>query len=120
MTSLEDVIRSLLFRRPTDTPPAREAALSDFRNRYAGWERQPTTEPPSWPAEEFMRTKVSASDDAGTAYRFASGQAGGTGTEWEARWRLLPTPPAGARRLTLHFAPPGGPAVDVDFALPTD
>jgi hypothetical protein len=99
--------------------PSRQAGLSDFMARYEEWGRQAGREPPpSWPAEEFARIALSASDDVGTVYRHASGESGGSGTEWVVRRALLPTPPAQARRLTLHFSAPTGPPVDIGFPLP--
>jgi hypothetical protein len=68
---------------------------------------------PSWPAEAFMGIPVSISDDAGTEYRSATGQAGGDGAAWQVRWDFLPVPPPEARRLTLRF-----PAGEIGISLP--
>ncbi|MEV1328621.1 hypothetical protein AB0J20_03480 [Micromonospora costi] len=99
--------------------PARETASRDFAIRYEEWGRRADGDPPPpWPAERFRRLVPGLSDDTGTAYRLASGQAGGTGTEWEVRWSFLPTPPPAARRLTLRFSPGGGEALTIDVPLP--
>ncbi|WP_406038695.1 hypothetical protein OG799_26490 [Micromonospora sp. NBC_00898] len=100
--------------------PSRQAGLSDFLDRYENWGQRadPESPPPQWPAEAFTRLIPGVSDDIDTPYRLASGQAGGSGTEWEVHWSFLPTPPVEARLLTLRFSPPSGTPVKIDLPLP--
>lgn len=59
-------------------------------------ERAECGSPRPWPGEQFGSIAVSVSDGSGTAYRFASAQAGGMGTEWVMQWLFRPTPPVTA------------------------
>lgn len=100
--------------------PARQAALANYVACFEEWAQRGDREgwPPRCPAERFAVLRPHVSDDIGTPYRFASGQAGGTGTEWEATWRFLPAPPVEARLLTLRFSSPGAPPIALDLPLP--
>jgi hypothetical protein len=99
----------------------REVALNHYMASYRQWEERAEhrSPPPEWPAELFRRVALAVTDDSGTPYRLASGQLGGTGTEWTVWWRFLPTPPVTARRLTLEFTSHAGMPVRINLALPT-
>jgi hypothetical protein len=100
--------------------PARETALNGYLAAYRQWEERAErgSPPPQWPAERFGAIALALSDDRGTPYRLASGQLGGMGTEWTARWLFRPTPPVTAHRLTLDFTSPGETPVRISIALP--
>jgi hypothetical protein len=102
--------------------PARQAVLADYRDRFEQWAARPdqrNVSPPDFPGERISVLRPQVSDDLGTTYRAVSGQAGGSGTEWEATWRYLPIPPSDARLLRLRFSPPGARPVELDLPLPS-
>jgi len=98
----------------------REAALSVFEQLYRQWDQDGDRErhPPAWPAEQLGAIPLAISDDMGTTYRNHSGEAGGQGTEFRARWNFLPSPPAQATTLTLRFTPRDSAPVEVELPLP--
>ncbi len=65
-----------------------------------------------------MQAGLSVTDDLGTAYRGASGEAGGDDHPWRAVLRLRPAPPATATtlRLVITLPEPGTP-VTVDLPV---
>jgi hypothetical protein len=66
--------------------------------------------PPPMPGIAVLeRLTAVVSDDVGTKYRRAGGQAAGSGTEWDARWIYTPAPPAKARALRFEFSVDGEP-----------
>lgn len=75
------------------------------------------TAPPPWPAERLAGAGLGVGDAAGTAYRFVSGVAGGTGAEWRFVAVFRPAPPADVRALTLRLVLDDGPTtLDVPLA----
>ena len=66
---------------------------------------------PEWPASRLLDVRYTVTDDVGTVYRLASGEAGGDDHPWRSVWRHLPTPPPDARQLRVVFA--GGPVVEL-------
>jgi hypothetical protein len=58
-------------------------------------------DPPTQPGVRLNAIPMTLSDDAGTAYRWRGSQAAGTGTEWDALRRFVPSPPPQATSLTV-------------------
>ncbi|WP_026551704.1 hypothetical protein [Arthrobacter sp. H20] len=55
----------------------------------------------------FERIAAHVTDDLGTEYRQAGGHVAGGGTEWDAAWIFLPSPPENARTLRIEFSVDG-------------
>ena len=93
--------------------PAADAEDAERRRRYDDWVatcRSRSDPPPAWPAERLQdAVQIALSDDVGTEYRAASGQAGGDDAPWEALRRYLPAPPATAAELQVHLRIEGQP-----------
>lgn len=74
-------------------------------------------EPPAQPGERLMRVRVSLTDELGTAYAWAGGKAGGSGTEWLSSQALLPVPPPAAHQLHIVLQVPEHPDVRLDLRM---
>jgi len=93
--------------------PLADAESREYTAAFEAWAATggQDGEPPSWPAERLAEVPYQLTDDVGTAYRMASGEAGGAEHPWRSVWHHLPTPPSDARLLRIAF--PGSPVVEL-------
>ncbi|MEJ5947007.1 hypothetical protein WDZ17_17065 [Pseudokineococcus basanitobsidens] len=105
------------------TGAAADAVAAEHQRAFQSWENSyrpgtPMAAPPAWPADRLMReVRVHVSDDVGTNYRFASGEAGGHDNPWKALRRYLPAPPPDATALDLVLAVADRPDIHVTVPL---
>lgn len=65
-------------------------------------------DPPQMPGVAvFDQIGIQLTDDLGTEYRRAGGKVAGDGTEWDALWVYVPSPPQNARTLRIEFSVDG-------------
>jgi hypothetical protein len=87
-----------------------ERERQEWAERFKAAGSDQTEKPPPMPGVAvFERLTGVLSDDVGTEYRRAGGQAAGSGTDWDARWIYTPAPPAEARTLRFEFSVDGEP-----------
>ena len=105
------------------TGAAADAVAAEHHRAFQDWQSSygpgtPMAAPPPWPSNRLMdEVHVHVSDDVGTEYRFASGEAGGHDTPWTAIRRYLPAPPPDATALDLVLVVADQPDVHVTLPL---
>jgi hypothetical protein len=120
--------RSSVVVRTAALPTALSERLEmEHREAMRSWENRAGSAhdkgavppPPEHPAvQRLLALSLKLSDDLATPYRVSRRSAGGTGTEWRAEWRFVPSLPTGASRLIVSVDAPSDVRFDQVFTGP--
>ena len=117
--TVDNFVHVLLTTAPGVERDRLDAEHADAFGRWAATARETREDAPEQPGTRLMQVRVTVTDDVGGDYDFATGQAGGSGSEWQAMQSFRPRPPVGVRELRLTLRSPEEPD-GLSMVVPVD